>query len=164
MAKRVPIYERLGKMSPKKLSKEVGQRQENLERFEFATKDTINELTKLENEIERGEKRIINSLEKDNTAEALSDILYLRILRVEEMIENSAIAIIRANRFYNKLHLDVAKGIDAGVLFDSESIQAMVPDDLKTVISSAVEASDFYDILRKYKTKINQFTTEEDTE
>ena len=102
MAKRVPIYERLGKMSTKKLSKEVGQRQENLERFEFATKDTINELTKLENEIERVEKRIINSLEKDNTAEALSDILYLRILRVEEMIENSAIAIIRANRFYNK--------------------------------------------------------------
>ena len=91
MAK-VPIYEKLGKMSPKKLSAEVGKRQINLERFEFATSDTIRSLSKLENEIKRVEKRIVNSLEKDNTAEALSDILQLRVLRVEEMVELSGLS------------------------------------------------------------------------
>tara|TARA_B100001564_G_scaffold359845_1_gene383362 strand:- start:21 stop:518 length:498 start_codon:yes stop_codon:yes gene_type:complete len=161
MAK-VPIYEKLGKMSPKKLSAEVGKRQINLERFEFATSDTIRSLSKLENEIKRVEKRIVNSLEKDNTAEALSDILQLRVLRVEEMVELSGLSILRANRFYNKLHLDVAKGIEAGVLYDEESIKGMVPDDLKSVVSTAVDASNFYDILRKYKSKLNQFAPKEE--
>ncbi len=161
MAK-VPIYEKLGKMSPKKLSAEVGERQINLERFEFATSDTIRSLSKLENEIKRVEKRIVNSLEKDNTAEALSDILQLRVLRIEEMVELSGLSILRANRFYNKLHLDVAKGIEAGVLYDEESIKGMVPDDLKNVVSTAVDASNFYDILRKYKSKLNQFAPKEE--
>ena len=161
MAK-VPIYEKLGKMSTKKLSAEVGKRQINLERFEFATSDTIRSLSKLENEIKRVEKRIVNSLEKDNTAEALSDILQLRVLRIEEMVELSGLSILRANRFYNKLHLDVAKGIEAGVLYDEESIKGMVPDDLKSVVSTAVDASNFYDILRKYKSKLNQFAPKEE--
>ncbi|RJU96871.1 MAG: hypothetical protein DWC00_02220 [Candidatus Poseidoniales archaeon] len=161
MAK-VPIYEKLGKMSTKKLSAEVGKRQINLERFEFATSDTIRSLSKLENEIKRVEKRIVNSLEKDNTAEALSDILQLRVLRVEEMVELSGLSILRANRFYNKLHLDVAKGIEAGVLYDEESIKGMVPDDLKNVVSTSVDASNFYDILRKYKSKLNQFAPKEE--
>ena len=119
------------------MSAEVGKRQINLERFEFATEDTIRALSKLENEIKRVEKRIVKSLEKDNTAEALSDILQLRVLRIEEMVELSGLSILRANRFYNKLHLDVAKGIEAGVLYDEESIKGMVPDDLKNVVSTA---------------------------
>lgn len=160
MAK-VPIYKKLGKMSSKKLSAEVGKRQINLERFEFATSDTIRSLSKLENEIKRVEKRIVKSLEKDNTAEALSDILQLRVLRIEEMVELSGLSILRANRFYNKLHLDVAKGIEAGVLYDEESIKGMVPDDLKNVVSTAVEASNFYDILKKYKSKLIQFAPDE---
>lgn len=163
MAK-VPIYEKLGKMSSKKLSAEVGKRQINLERFEFATSDTIRSLSKLENEIKRVEKRIVSSLEKDNTAEALSDILQLRVLRIEEMVELSGLSILRANRFYNKLHLDVAKGIEAGVLYDEESIKGMVPDGLKNVVSTAVEASNFYDILKKYKSKLIQFTPDEEVD
>lgn len=159
---RVPIYERLGKMSTKKLSREVGVRRTNLERFEHATTDAIQLLSRHENEIKRVEKRIIKSLEKDNTAEALSDILQLRVLRIEEMIELSALSIIRANRFYNKLHLDVAKGIEAGVRYDQESIRSMVPEDLKGIVSTSVDASNFYDILTKYKRKLKEFAPDEE--
>ena len=164
MAKKVPIWSELEKYSPKKLNKKVGEHQLKLERFESSTRDTIQKLSMREREIKRVEKRIIKALEKTNTAEAVSDMLHLRVLRIEEMVELSALSILRTNRFYNKLYADVARGIEAGVKYDEASIQKMVPDDLKSVVSTAIEASDFYDILSKYKNNLNQYINDTEEE
>ena len=65
------------------------------------------------------------------------------------------------NRFYNKLVLDVSRGIKSNVRYDEESIKAMVPDQLEDVISTAVESSDFYDILSKYRGMLKDYVSEE---
>jgi len=157
MSREVPIWSELGKYSSKKLNKKVGEHQLNLERFETSTRDSIQKLSKLEREIKRVEKRIVSALEKSNTAEAISDILLIRVLRIEEMVELSALSILRTNRFYNKLYTDIARGIEAGVKYDEASIQSMVPENLKSVVSTAIAASDFYDILSKYKSNLSHY-------
>ncbi len=157
MTGKEPIWSELEKYSPKKLDKKVAEHQIKVERFENATRDSIQKLSKLEREIKRVEKRIVAALEKGNTAAAISDILHIRVLRIEEMVELSGLSILRTNRFYNKLYADVARGIESGVKYDEASIQNMVPDDLKSTVSTAIEATDFYDILSKYKSDLSHY-------
>jgi hypothetical protein len=157
MSKRVPIWQELEKLSPKKLDKRVGEHRQKLHSFEIATEHSIKTLTKLSRDIDRVQNRITKSLENDNMAEAITEILMIRKLRIEEMVELSALSILRSNRFYNKLVLDVSKGIQSGVKYDAESIEKMVPEDMKSTISTSITSTDFYDILTKYKGKLNEF-------
>ncbi len=122
-----------------------------------ATNDCVNRLTILERGIKKSEKKIIKFLEDEKQAEAISEILNLRVLRIEEMVELSTLSLTRANRFYNKLVLDVTEGIRANVKYDEESIKKMVPDELKSLISDSVAASDFYEILAKYRDHLSEF-------
>ncbi|MDB9834832.1 hypothetical protein OAC38_02235 [Candidatus Poseidoniaceae archaeon] len=158
MAKK-PIWKEIENMSSKKRTKSVVTHQLNYEQFVIATKECIDKLSILRRDITKKEKQIINCLEGDSQAEAIALILGLRVLRIEEMVELSALSIIRANRFYNKLVLDVTRGIEANVKYDADSIKSMVPKELKTLISDSVSASDFYDILTKYKHELSQYTT-----
>jgi hypothetical protein len=157
-----PIWQQIEEMSPRKRSNNVLTHQENLNRFIISTKSSIDKLSILRKAIEKSEKKIIKALESEKQAEAISEILRLRILRIEEMVELSALSLTRANRFYNQLVLDVTRGVEANVKYDSESIKGMVPDDLKTIMSESIEASDFYDILSNYKDKLKEFVQPEE--
>lgn len=157
-----PIWQQIEEMSPRKRSNNVLTHQQNLNRFIISTKSSIDKLSILRKAIEKSEKKIINALESEKQAEAISEILRLRILRIEEMVELSALSLTRANRFYNQLVLDVTRGVEANVKYDSESIKGMVPDDLKTIMSESIEASDFYDILSNYKDKLKEFVQPEE--
>ena len=154
-----PIWKEIENLSSKTRTKSVVTHQLNYEQFVIATKECIDKLSILRRDITKKEKQIINCLEGDSQAEAIALILGLRVLRIEEMVELSALSIIRANRFYNKLVLDVTRGIEANVKYDADSIKSMVPKELKTLISDSVSASDFYDILTKYKHELSQYTT-----
>lgn len=144
-------------MSPKKRASNVLKHQANLNAFTVATGECIDKLGVLQRHIERSEKKILKALERDRQAEAISEILRLRMLRIEEMVELSALSLTRSNRFYNQLVLDVTKGIDSNVKYDAETIKKMVPTDLKGIMNDAVQASDFYDILAKYKDSLKEF-------
>lgn len=161
MKKRIPIWEELGKLSPRNLDKRIGEHRINLQNFEIATEQAIKSLSKISRQIERVEGRIIKALDNDKMAEAITEILLIRKLRIEEMVELSALSVLRSNRFYNKLVLDVSRGIQSGVKYDEESISQMVPEDLKATVSTSVEATDFYDILSKYRGKLKEFITPE---
>jgi len=158
MAKK-PIWKEIESMSTKKRTKSVLTHQLNYDQFVIATKDCIDKLSILHRDIKKKESQIVKCLEGSDQAEAIALILGLRVLRIEEMVELSALSLIRANRFYNKLVLDVTRGIEANVKYDAESIKTMVPMELKTLISDSVAASDFYDILTKYKHELSQYTT-----
>ena len=164
MSNRVPIWQELEKLSPRKLDKRVGEHRQKLHNFEIATEHTIKTLAKLSREISRVEARITRSLENDNMAEAITEILLIRKLRIEEMVELSALSVIRSNRFYNKLVLDVAKGVQSGVKYDGESIAKMVPEDMKSTISTSIASTNFYDILSKYKGKLSEFISPDSEE
>lgn len=157
-----PIWQQIEEMSPRKRSNNVLTHQQNLNRFVISTKSIIDKLSILRKAIEKSETKIIKALESEKQAEAISEILRLRILRIEEMVELSALSLTRANRFYNHLVLDVTRGVEANVKYDSESIKGMVPDDLKTIMSESIEASDFYDILSNYKDKLKEFVQPEE--
>lgn len=161
LSKDVPIWESLGKLSSKKLEDKIGKHREILGRFETETKYTIDRLEVLRRDISRHEKRIVKSLDSERTPEAIADIFKLRKLKIDEMVELSALAVLRSNRFYNKLVLDVSRGIKSNIRYDEESIKAMVPDQLEDVISTAVESSDFYDILSKYRGMLKEYVSEE---
>ena len=78
-----------------------------------ATAESVDKLSIIRKAIKKSEKKIIQALERDKQAEAISEILRLRVLRVDEMVELSALSLIRSNRFYNKLVLDVTRGIES---------------------------------------------------
>ena len=89
-------------MSERKKDKNLIAHQQNHKAFLKATNDCVNRLTVLERNIKKSEKKIIKFLEDEKQAEAISEILNLRVLRIEEMVELSTLSLTRANRFYNK--------------------------------------------------------------
>ena len=99
MKRRIPIWEELGKLSPRKLDKRIGEHRINLQNFEIATEQAIKSLSRISREIERVEGRIIKALDNDKMAEAITEILLIRKLRIEEMVELSALSVLRSNRF-----------------------------------------------------------------
>lgn len=154
---RKPIWEEIEGMSSRARENSIKTHTLNLNRFVIATQSIIDKLTTLRKKIVKSEKKILYALETEKEAEAISEILRLRMLRIEEMVELSALSLVRSNRFYNQLVLDVTQGVEANVKYDAESIKNMVPEDLKEILSDAVEASDFYDILSNYKDKLSEF-------
>jgi len=144
-------------MSSKDRSESVKTHTSNLKKFVNTTEGIINGLAILRKKIAKSEKKILNALESGKEAEAISEILRLRMYRIEEMVEQSALSLVRSNRFYNQLVLDVTRGVEANVKYDAESIKDMVPEDLKEIMSDSIEASDFYDILSNYKDKLSEF-------
>ena len=158
---RKPIWEEIGSLSPKKRQEKIKAHHEKLDRFTTASNDCIDVLTNLRKQILRTEQKILKALESERDAEAIAEILKLRVLRIEEMVELSALSLARSNRFYNKLYLDVARGIDANVKYDSESIKNMVPNELKDMVGDSIQATDFYDILSNYKDKLAEFVQPE---
>lgn len=158
---RKPLWQEIEEMSPRERINSVKQHNQNLNRFMTATSESVDKLSIIRKAIKKSEKKIIQALERDKQAEAISEILRLRVLRVDEMVELSALSLIRSNRFYNKLVLDVTRGIEANVKYDAESIQTMVPEDLHQLLSDSVEATDFYDILSNYKGKLREFVQPE---
>tara|TARA_B110000305_G_C19365508_1_gene601708 strand:- start:451 stop:945 length:495 start_codon:yes stop_codon:yes gene_type:complete len=162
---RKPIWKQIEGMSSRARSENIKTHTSNLKGFVITTEAIIDKLTILRKKIVRSEKKILRALETEKEAEAISEILRLRMLRVEEMVELSALSLVRSNRFYNQLVLDVTRGVEANVKYDAESIKGMVPDDLKGLLSDSVEASDFYDILSNYKDKLSEFVqTQEGTQ
>ena len=135
---RKPIWKQIEGMSSRARSENIKTHTSNLKGFVITTEAIIDKLTILRKKIVRSEKKILRALETEKEAEAISEILRLRMLRVEEMVELSALSLVRSNRFYNQLVLDVTRGVEANVKYDAESIKGMVPDDLKGLLSDSV--------------------------
>ncbi len=154
---RKPIWKEIEDMSSKARSENVKTHTSNLKEFVNTTEGIISGLAILRKKIAKSEKKILNALESGKEAEAISEILRLRMYRIEEMVEQSALSLVRSNRFYNQLVLDVTRGVEANIKYDAESIKDMVPEDLKEIMSDSIEASDFYDILSNYKDKLSEF-------
>tara|TARA_B100000900_G_C20570970_1_gene713200 strand:- start:889 stop:1383 length:495 start_codon:yes stop_codon:yes gene_type:complete len=152
-----PIWEEIERLTPKRRKDSIKEHQENLNRFTVASNDCIDTLSNLRKQILKSEKKILKALENERNAEAIAEILNLRVLRIEEMVELSALSLARSNRFYNKLYLDVCRGVDANVKYDSESIDKMVPKELKKMVGDSIQSTDFYEILSKYKDKLAEF-------
>lgn len=161
MSKEKSLLRELEGLSGKKMDKRVGAHRRILEEFQKSSEQSIQKLQSTAKNRKRIEKRIIDALENDRTPEAMAALLDLRVLKIEEMVEESALSVLRSNRFYNQLVLDLTKGIDAGVKYDTDSMQQMVPDELKQIVSTSVASTDFYDILSKYKGKLNNFINNE---
>lgn len=154
---RKPIWEEIERMTPRKRESAIKRHHEKLDRFTIASNDCIDTLSNLRKEILISEKKILKALEDERNAEAIAEILKLRVLRIEEMVELSALSLARSNRFYNKLYLDVCRGVDANVKYDTESIEKMVPTELKKMVGESIQATDFYDILSDYKDRLTEF-------
>jgi len=154
---RKPIWKEIEDMSSKARMENIKTHTSNLKEFVNKTKTIIDGLAILQKKIAKSEKKVLDALESGNEAEAISEILRLRIYRIEEMVELSALSLVRSNRFYNQLVLEITRGVEANIKYDAESIKDMVPEDLKEIMSDSIEASDFYDILSNYKDKLNEF-------
>lgn len=162
---RKPIWKEIEDMSSKARSDNIQKHTSNLNDFVNTTEGIISNLSILQKKIAKSEKKILTALKSEKEAEAISEILRLRMYRIEEMVEQSALSLVRSNRFYNQLVLDVTRGVEANIKYDSESIKDMVPEDLKEIMSDSIQASDFYNILSNYKDKLSEFVqTGEDTQ
>ena len=96
---RKPLWQEIEEMSPRERINSVKQHNQNLNRFMTATSESVDKLSIIRKAIKKSEKKIIQALERDKQAEAISEILRLRVLRVDEMVELSALSLIRSNRF-----------------------------------------------------------------
>jgi Mg2+ and Co2+ transporter CorA len=163
MGEKKPLWKEIEALSEKKRKERLKTHQRNLENFKDASKTYLNSIRKLEREIKKIEDEIIQSLKAEDTASALGLMLGLRRLRIELLIERSALSIARANRCYNQTILSVIEGVSVGVKYDSTSVRKLIPKEMKEAVDASIKATNFNDILRKYRKQIDAFLTDDDS-
>ena len=138
MSTGLQTYQRLLKMSKKKLIKKETMHNEARERFS-------SRITDMTSTVSNDERRYAEAKERAREAipisgeKAISEALEAKLIRCEILARKSALALLRANEFYHNAMIHMTRDAQLGVQYDAKKLDAMIPLDLrKPIIDSMV--------------------------
>lgn len=150
-----PIYERLGKMSNKKLQKMADVHQQNLLRFVEMRKAT----TRIIDEKQKKYKKCMLDAVKDmksNVPKALGGGMRARLLKADITVAMSSRSVIRMNEFYHRMMIILIEDILLGVNYNPDRVNNLIPQEFSDLISSSISGTNFSQFLTKLKEEIEE--------
>ena len=132
----IETYNRLKKMSSRKLIAKETLHNESKERFS-------NQITQMTQTISNDERRYKEARQRardvmEKSAEmAIAEALEAKLIRCDILVNKSALALLRANEFYHNAMVTMVRDVQLNVEYDSNKLDAMIPLELrKPVIDS----------------------------
>ena len=150
-----PIYERLGKMSNKKLQKMADEHQKNLIRFI----EMRNGATRLIEQNQKKYKTCMTDAVKDlktNVPKALGGGMRARLIKADLNVSMSARSVIRMNEFYHRMMVILIEDLLLGVNYNPERVNNLIPQEFSDLISSSISGTNFSEFLNKLKDEIEE--------
>jgi len=150
-----PIYERLGKMSNKKLQKMADQHQKNLLRFIEMRKGVTREIELEKKKYKRCMTEALKEL-KTNVPKALGGGMRARLLKADITVAMSARSVIRMNEFYHRMMIILIEDLLLGVNYNPERVNNLIPQEFSDLVSSSISSTNFSEFLRQLKEEIEE--------
>jgi len=150
-----PIYERLGKMSNKKLQQMADEHQKNLLRFIEMRNGTTRLIEQNQKKYKACMKDAVKEL-KTNVPKALGGGMRARLLKADLNVSMSARSVIRMNEFYHRMMVILIEDILLGVNYNPERVNNLIPQEFSDLISSSISGTNFSEFLNKLKDEIEE--------
>jgi hypothetical protein len=150
-----PIYERLGKMSNKKLQKMAHDHQNNLLRFIDMRQSVTREIDFNKEKYKRCMTDALKEL-KSNVPKALGGGMRARLLKADITVAMSARSVIRMNEFYHRMMIILIEDILLGVNYNPDRVNNLVPHEFSDLVSSSISSTHFGDFLKQLKEEIEE--------
>ena len=150
-----PIYERLGKLSNKKLQQMADMHQKHLIRFTEMRKVKTRLIEQNQKKYKACMKDAVLDL-KTNVPKALGGGMRARLLKSDINVAMSARSVIRMNEFYHRMMIILIEDILLGVNYNPERVNNLIPQEFSDLISSSITGTNFSEFLSKLKEEIEE--------
>jgi len=137
MSTGLETYQRLRKMSKKKLIKKESMHNEARERFAQRINGMTATLSTDERRYSEAKERARDAIPSSGE-KAISEALEAKLIRCEILARKSALALLRANEFYHNAMIHMARDAQLGVEYDRKKLESIVPLDLRKPILDSI--------------------------
>ena len=141
-----PIYERLAKTPKRKLDKLEYQHQQHLTRFSNAKEGKLNETQELDRRLDKLRTKATKELES-SVPRSLGTAMEMRHVKADLLIAKSVLAVLRSNQFYHRMMVMLIQDVKAGVEYDPDRIENLVPMEFSELVEGSVLSSNLGDLL-----------------
>ncbi len=150
-----PIYEKLGKMSNKKLQRMADEHQKNLLRFIEMRKGATRLIEQNQKKYKKCMLEAVDDL-KSNVPKALGGGMRARLLKADITVAMSSRSVIRMNEFYHRMMVILIEDTLLGVNYNPERVNNLIPQEFSDLISSSISSTNFSDFLSTLKQEIEE--------
>lgn len=141
-----PVFEKLSKLSKKKLDQLEYDHNRHLERFRLAKDGKVQDLQRLKNKHDDLKRQAIRD-KATSMPLAMSKAMEMRHVKAEELIVRSVISVIRSNQFYHRLMLVLIQDTKAGVDYDPERVKNLIPKEFTDMVSESILSTNLEGLL-----------------
>jgi hypothetical protein len=141
-----PIFERLNKLSKKKLDKLEYDHTQHLERFRIAKQGKVEELQRLKKKHDGLKGQAVRD-KATSMPLAMAKAMEMRHVKADELIVRSVISVIKSNQFYHRLMLVLIQDTKAGVDYDPDRVKNLIPQEFTDMVSESILSTNLEGLL-----------------
>ncbi len=150
-------YDKLRRMSKKKLDKLEYDHRQHLERFSNAKSDKGDEAHGLDRRYKKLAQKAFKELSKGDAgsqAMAMSIAMEMRHVRADLLTARSVRTLLRANEFFHKLMVILVQDTKSGVEYNPKRIEELIPVEFSDIIDKSIISTDLSGLLGDLKAEI----------
>jgi hypothetical protein len=150
-----PIYDRLARLSRKKLDKLEMEHNKHFESFSSQRESKVGEIQALEIKLEKLRSRAIEE-QSTSVAKAMGTAVEMRRVRADLLIARSVLSVLRSNQFHHRLMMMLCQDIKAGVEYDPSRISGLVPAEFSDLVGKSIESTGMGGVLSELKSELDE--------
>ena len=141
-----PIYDRLAKMSKKKLDNLEYTHNQHFARFTGAKNSKSDQIQALDKRLEKLRSKAKKEME-DSVPKALGTAMEMRYVKADLLISKSVLTVLRSNQFYHRLMMMLIQDTKSGVEYNPDRIAKIVPDEFSDLVGKSIISSNMEGVL-----------------
>ena len=152
-----PIYEKLQRMSKRKLNSLEYDHRQHLQRFTQAKDSKGEGIQGFENRYQKLAERAVKELAKEERgaeAMAMAMAMEMRRVRADLLIARSVRALLRSNQLYHKLMVILIQDTKAGVDYNPDRIRDIIPAEFGDMIDRSVLSTNLTGLLGDLRSEV----------
>ncbi len=152
-----PIYEKLQRMSKRKLNSLEYDHRQHLQRFTQAKDSKGEGILGLDNRYQKLAGRAVKELakgERGAEAMAMAIAMEMRRVRADLLIARSVRALLRSNQLYHKLMVILIQDTKAGVDYNPDRIGDIIPAEFSDMIDHSVLSTNLTGLLGDLRSEV----------
>jgi hypothetical protein len=149
-----PIYDRLAKMSKRKLDGLEYDHHQHLNRFSNAKEGKVNEVQSLDKRLEKLSSKASKELES-SIPRALGTAMEMRHVKADLLIAKSVLSVLRSNQFYHRLMVMLIQDVKAGVEYDPSRVDNMASSEFSELVEGSILSTNLDGILGDLRSELD---------
>ncbi len=149
-----PIYDKLAKMSKRKLDGLEYDHQQHLTRFSNSKEGKVNEVQSLDKRLGKLRSKASKELES-SVPRALGTAMEMRHVKADLLIAKSVLSVLRSNQFYHRLMVMLIQDVKAGVEYDPSRVDNMASSEFSELVEGSILSTNLDGILGELRSELD---------